>query len=72
MSAIIDTFIAPPCFAEIEILWQDDDLILINKPSGLLSLSGKNRKTSILSTTVWYRPSPAARWCIVLISAPPG
>jgi len=42
MSAIIDTFIAPPCFAEIEILWQDDDLILINKPSGLLSLSGKN------------------------------
>jgi len=42
MSVIIDTFIAPPCTQDIEILWQDDDLILINKPSGLLSLSGKN------------------------------
>ncbi|MDI9228178.1 RluA family pseudouridine synthase [Enterobacter cancerogenus] len=42
MSVIIDSFIAPPCTQDIEILWQDDDLILINKPSGLLSLSGKN------------------------------
>jgi tRNA pseudouridine32 synthase/23S rRNA pseudouridine746 synthase len=72
MSAIIDTFIAPPCFAEIEILWQDDDLILINKPSGLLSLSGKNPQNL---DSVHYRlvqAFPAARWCIVLISAPPG
>ncbi|MFO3905252.1 RluA family pseudouridine synthase [Enterobacter hormaechei] len=42
MSVIIDTFIAPPCQAPIETLWQDDHLVLINKPSGLLSLSGKN------------------------------
>lgn len=42
MSAIIDTFIAPPCHDEIEILFQDEHLVLINKPSGLLSLSGKN------------------------------
>jgi len=42
MSGIIDTFIAPPCHAEIEILFQDEHLLLINKPSGLLSLSGKN------------------------------
>lgn len=42
MSTVIDTFIAPPCHAEIEILWQDDHLLLINKPTGLLSLSGKN------------------------------
>lgn len=42
MSTIIDTFIAPPCHAEIEILYQDAHLVLINKPSGLLSLSGKN------------------------------
>jgi tRNA pseudouridine32 synthase / 23S rRNA pseudouridine746 synthase len=42
MSTIIDTFIAPPCDAEIEILWQDEHLLLINKPTGLLSLSGKN------------------------------
>lgn len=41
MSTIIDTFIAPQCDAEIELLYQDDHLVLINKPSGLLSLSGK-------------------------------
>lgn len=42
MSLKIDTFIAPPCHAEIDILFQDENLLLINKPSGLLSLSGKN------------------------------
>ncbi|MFV8800966.1 RluA family pseudouridine synthase [Yersinia sp. LJYL362] len=42
MSKIIDTFIAPPCHDKIEILYQDDHLVLINKPAGLLSLSGKN------------------------------
>jgi len=42
MSTISDTFIAPPCHDEIEILYQDEHLVLINKPSGLLSLSGKN------------------------------
>ena len=42
MSAIIDTFIAPPCHDQIDILYQDEHLLLINKPSGLLSLSGKN------------------------------
>jgi len=42
MSTIIDTFIAPPCDEQIEILYQDEHLVLINKPSGLLSLSGKN------------------------------
>ncbi|VUS48480.1 RluA family pseudouridine synthase [Klebsiella spallanzanii] len=42
MSTIIDTFIAPPCHAEINILYQDEHLLLIDKPSGLLSLSGKN------------------------------
>ena len=42
MSVIVDTFIAPPCSATIEILFEDEHLLLINKPSGLLSLSGKN------------------------------
>jgi len=42
MSKIIDNFIAPPCHDEIEILYQDEHLLLINKPAGLLSLSGKN------------------------------
>jgi len=42
MSTIIDTFIAPPCHDQIETLYQDEHLLLINKPAGLLSLSGKN------------------------------
>jgi tRNA pseudouridine32 synthase/23S rRNA pseudouridine746 synthase len=39
---IIDNFVAPKCQTNVEILYQDDDVLLINKPSGLLSLSGKN------------------------------
>ena len=42
MTEITDTFIAPPCHDEIEILWQDKHMVMINKPAGLLSLSGKN------------------------------
>ena len=37
-----DDFVAPPCSDFVEILYQDDDILLINKPCGLLSLSGKN------------------------------
>jgi len=37
-----DPFIAPVCHDDIEILHQDENLLLINKPSGLLSLSGKH------------------------------
>jgi len=40
--SVIDNFVAPPCHEHIEILWQDEHILLINKPSGLLSLSGKN------------------------------
>ncbi len=39
---VIDTFIAPPCHQSIETLYQDEHILLVNKPSGLLSLSGKN------------------------------
>lgn len=42
MTSLIDTFIAPVCNEDIDILFQDDSILLINKPSGLLSLSGKN------------------------------
>jgi tRNA pseudouridine32 synthase/23S rRNA pseudouridine746 synthase len=36
-----DPFIVPVCHEEIEILYQDEYLLLINKPTGLLSLSSK-------------------------------
>ncbi len=39
---IVDDFVAPVCDDVVVILYQDDDILLINKPSGLLSLSGKN------------------------------
>ncbi|PKH00312.1 RNA pseudouridine synthase [Paraglaciecola sp. MB-3u-78] len=38
----IDNFVAPLCLEKIEILFEDEYLLAINKPSGLLSLSGKN------------------------------
>jgi tRNA pseudouridine32 synthase/23S rRNA pseudouridine746 synthase len=37
-----DDFIAPVCEDEIIILFQDEHILLINKPTKLLSLSGKN------------------------------
>ncbi len=37
-----DDFIAPVCHHEIQILFEDPYLLVIDKPSGLLSLSGKN------------------------------
>jgi tRNA pseudouridine32 synthase/23S rRNA pseudouridine746 synthase len=39
---IVDDFVAPVCEDLLKTLYQDDDILLINKPSGLLSLSGKN------------------------------
>ncbi len=39
---IVDDFVAPKCDDLVGIIYQDDDILLINKPSGLLSLSGKN------------------------------
>lgn len=39
---IVDTFVAPPCLDDIELLFEDEHLLLISKPSKLLSLSGKN------------------------------
>ncbi len=35
-------YIVPHCDKEIEILYQDDDLLLINKPDGLLSVPGRH------------------------------
>ena len=37
-----DPFIVPLCTEQIEIIYQDEHLLLINKPSALLSLSGKH------------------------------
>lgn len=39
---LVDDFVAPPCDDLVQILYQDQHILLIDKPSGLLSLSGKN------------------------------
>lgn len=59
MIPIIDDFVAPVCKQEIEILHVTDDFLLINKPSGLFSLSGKNplNKDSVHSRLVKTYPT---------------
>ncbi len=42
MNRPVDHFIAPPCSGDIRLLYEDKHILLIDKPSGLLSLSGKN------------------------------
>jgi tRNA pseudouridine32 synthase/23S rRNA pseudouridine746 synthase len=37
-----DPFIVPLCHEQIEIVYQDEHLLIINKPNALLSLSGKH------------------------------
>ena len=37
-----DPYIAPVCHGKIKILYQDEYLLIINKPTGLLSLSGRH------------------------------
>lgn len=37
-----DPFIVPKCTDQISIVYQDESLLIINKPSGLLTLSGKH------------------------------
>lgn len=42
MRHIIDDFIAPPCHVNYELVYEDANVLVVNKPSGLLGLSGKN------------------------------
>lgn len=59
MTTIIDDFVAPACLQEIKVLIEDEHFLLINKPSGLLSLSGKNplNKDSVHFRLVQEYPS---------------
>ncbi|MBQ0795178.1 pseudouridine synthase [Zhongshania sp.] len=59
MNTPVDDFIAPLCADEIDILYQDEHILLLNKPSGLLSLSGKNplNKDSVHYRMVQLFPS---------------
>ena len=54
VNEIVDTFVAPVCLDDIEILFQDDFLLLISKPGKLFSLSGKDplNKDSVHSRLV--------------------
>lgn len=54
-----DDFIAPVCHQTISTLYKDEAILVINKPSGLLSLSGKNplNKDSVHFRLVQSYPS---------------
>lgn len=39
-----DSYLAPPCHEEIRILFQDEYILVLDKPSGLLSLAGINSR----------------------------
>lgn len=39
-----EPYIVPTCHQQVEILFQDSHLLLVNKPSGLLSVPGKHPK----------------------------
>jgi tRNA pseudouridine32 synthase/23S rRNA pseudouridine746 synthase len=58
---IVDNFVAPECFQDIEILLHNEHFLLINKPSGLLSLSGKNPLNSDSVHRRLIQGFPAAR-----------
>ena len=63
MNPIIhDTFIAPHCAHDIGLIYEDEHLLVINKPSGLLSLSGKN---PLNKDSVHYRLTQ--RWPTALL-----
>ncbi|MGI9277123.1 MAG: RNA pseudouridine synthase, partial [Endozoicomonas sp.] len=36
-----DSYIVPPCEEELKELYRDDDLVVVDKPSGLLSVPGR-------------------------------
>ena len=54
-----DPFIVPVCDEQIEVLYQDEHILLINKPTRLLSLSGKHpqNKDSVHFRLVQSYPS---------------
>jgi tRNA pseudouridine32 synthase / 23S rRNA pseudouridine746 synthase len=62
-NTVVDDFIAPKCHDEIKIIYQDSGILLINKPSGLLSLSGKN---PLNKDSVHYRLSQLFPDCRLL------
>lgn len=37
------------CVQPLEVVWEDDDLIVVNKPAGMLSVPGRSGRESVLS-----------------------
>ncbi len=54
-------YIVPPCREVVEILYQDDELLLVNKPSGLLSVPGKHPANRDCLITRLQQQFPTAR-----------
>ena len=53
-------YIAPRCEQEPQILYQDDDILVVDKPSGLLSVPGRHPLNSDSLATRLQRTWPGA------------
>lgn len=51
--------IPPPCQKQVEVLFADQHLLLVNKPEGLLSVPGKVVKDCLISRIICDYPSAA-------------
>ncbi len=57
----IEPYIAPTCHQHVDILYQDEVLLLVNKPSGLLSVPGKHPANRDCLITRLQKEFPQAR-----------
>ncbi|MEH6558577.1 MAG: pseudouridine synthase [Oceanicoccus sp.] len=56
-----EPYIVKPCTDEVETLYTDEDLLLVNKPSGLLSVPGKHPANKDCLATRVQQQYPSAR-----------
>lgn len=63
--------LAPPCRERITLLYQDEHLLLIDQPAGLLSLSGKDPRNLDSVHHRLVQRFPGCAWCTAWTSAPP-
>ena len=48
--------VPPPCLEEVQVLYVDDHILVVNKPAGLLSVPGRFLKDSVLHRMLFEYP----------------
>ncbi|MBT4162904.1 MAG: RluA family pseudouridine synthase [Gammaproteobacteria bacterium] len=49
-------YVPPPCEEEVEVLFVDDEILIVSKPAGLLSVPGRFLKDSVLRRLLYEYP----------------